>query len=71
MLGAGVKPGVSYGETDPFGRRAVTDIATVHDMYATVLHLMGINHEKLTWYHNGIARRLTDVHGNVLRPIIS
>ena len=71
MLGAGIKAGVSYGETDAFGRRAVKDIATVHDMYATVLHLMGIDHEKLSWYHNGIARRLTDVHGNVVRQILA
>jgi len=71
MLGAGVKGGVSYGETDPFGRRSVTDVATVHDFYATVLHLMGIDHQRLTWYHNGIQRRLTDVHGHVIRPILA
>lgn len=71
MLGAGVKGGVSYGETDPFGRRSVTDVATVHDYYATVLHLLGIDHERLTWYHNGIQRRLTDVHGHVIRPVLA
>jgi len=71
MLGAGVKGGTSYGETDPFGRRAVTDIATVYDFHATVLHLLGIDHERLTWYHNGIQRRLTDVHGHVIRPILA
>lgn len=71
MLGAGVKGGVSYGETDPFGRRSVTDVATVHDFYATVLHLLGIDHQRLTWYHNGIQRRLTDVHGHVIRPILA
>ena len=70
MLGAGVKGGVSYGETDPFGRRSVVDVATVHDFYATVLHLLGIDHQRLTWYHNGIQRRLTDVHGHVIRPIL-
>ena len=71
MLGAGVKGGVSYGETDPFGRRSITDVATVHDYYATVLHLLGIDHERLTWYHNGIQRRLTDVHGHVIRPVLA
>ena len=71
MMGAGVKGGVSHGETDEFGRRAVKDVATVWDYYATVLHLLGFDHEKLTWYHNGLARRLTDVHGHVLREILS
>jgi hypothetical protein len=71
MLGAGVKGGVSYGETDPFGRRSVVDVATVHDFYATVLYLLGIDHQRLTWYHNGIQRRLTDVHGHVIRPILA
>jgi len=70
MLGAGVKRGASYGATDDFGRRAVENIATVHDFWATVLHLLGLDHEKLTWYHNGINRRLTDVHGHVIRPVL-
>lgn len=71
MLGAGVKGGVSHGATDDFGRRAVQDIATVHDFWATALHLMGLDHEKLTWYHNGLDRRLTDVHGHVLRSLLA
>jgi hypothetical protein len=71
MMGAGVKGGVSHGETDEFGRRAAVDVATVYDFYATVLHLLGLDHEKLTYYHNGANRRLTDVHGHVLRPILS
>ena len=71
MMGAGVKGGVSHGATDEFGRRAVTDPTTVWDFYATVLHLLGYDHEKLTWYHNGLSRRLTDVHGRVVRPILS
>ena len=71
MMGAGVKGGTSYGATDEFGRRSVTDVATVWDFYATVLHLLGFDHEKLTWYHNGLDRRLTDVHGHVLRPILA
>ena len=70
MMGAGVKGGVSYGETDDFGRRAAVDVATVYDFYATVLHLLGLDHEKLTYYHNGAQRRLTDVHGHVIQKII-
>jgi hypothetical protein len=71
MMGAGVKGGVSYGETDEFGRRAAVDITTVYDFYATVLHLLGLDHERLTYYHNGANRRLTDVHGHVLKPILT
>lgn len=70
MMGAGVRGGVSYGATDEFGRRAVEDVSTVWDFYATVLHLLGIDHERLTFYHNGIDRRLTDVHGNVIRDVL-
>ncbi len=71
MMGAGVKGGVSYGETDEFGRRAAVDVATVYDFYATVLHLLGLDHEKLTYYHNGANRRLTDVHGHVINSILA
>jgi uncharacterized protein DUF1501 len=71
MMGAGIKGGVSYGATDEFGRRSVEDVATVHDFYATVLHLLGIDHERLTFYHNGTNRRLTDVHGHVIRPVLA
>jgi uncharacterized protein (DUF1501 family) len=70
LLGAGVKGGVSFGATDEFGRRAVENIATVYDFYATVLHLLGLDHEQLTFYHNGTNRRLTDVHGHVIREIL-
>ena len=71
MMGAGIKGGVSFGETDDFGRRSVVDVATVYDFYATMLHLLGLDHEKLTYYHNGAARRLTDVHGHVLKSILA
>jgi len=71
MMGAGVKPAVSYGATDPFGRRSVENITTVWDFYATVLHLLGFDHTKLTWYHNGLNRRLTDVQGNLIREILA
>ena len=71
MMGAGVKGGVTYGSTDDFGRRAVQDVATVYDFYATVLHLLGLDHEQLTFYHNGANRRLTDVHGHVISKILA
>ncbi len=71
MMGAGIQGGVSYGETDEFGRRAAVDVASVYDFYATVLHLLGLDHEKLTYYHNGAKRRLTDVHGHVIDKILA
>jgi uncharacterized protein (DUF1501 family) len=71
MAGAGVKPGFSYGATDEFGYKAVEDIATIYDFHATILHLLGLNHKRLTFYHNGIERRLTDVHGNVIEKILA
>jgi uncharacterized protein (DUF1501 family) len=71
MMGAGVKGGVSHGATDEFGRRAVENVTTVWDFYATVLHLLGFDHEKLTWYHNGLSRRLTDVHGHTIREVLA
>jgi uncharacterized protein (DUF1501 family) len=71
MMGAGVKGGVSHGATDEFGRRSAVDVTTVYDFYATVLHLLGLEHEKLTYYHNGANRRLTDVHGHVIDRILA
>ncbi|WP_417849525.1 DUF1501 domain-containing protein [Thalassoglobus sp.] len=71
MMGAGVQGGVSYGATDEFGRRAEQNPTSVWDFYATVQHLLGFNHEQLTWYHNGLNRRLTDVHGKVIQEILS
>jgi hypothetical protein len=70
MTGAGVKGGVSYGATDPFGRRAVQDVTTVWDFWATVLHLLGFDHTRLTVYSSGLDRRLTDVHGRVVSEIL-
>lgn len=71
MAGAGVKGGVSYGESDLWSWRAARDITTNYDFHATVLHLMGIDHEQLTVRHNGANRRLTDVHGHVVRAVLS
>lgn len=71
MAGGGVKGGISYGETDDFGFEAVTDRAHVHDIHATILHLMGLDHERLTYFHQGRQESLTDVHGNVITAICS
>jgi hypothetical protein len=71
LAGAGVKRGHSHGATDEFGHMAVRDITTVYDLHATMLHLLGLDHERLTFYNNGAERRLTDVHGHVLRPILA
>ncbi|HBI43446.1 MAG TPA: DUF1501 domain-containing protein [Planctomycetales bacterium] len=70
LAGAGVKKAFSYGATDEFGYRAVENVATIYDFHATILHLLGLEHERLTFYHNGIERRLTDVHGRVLTDIL-
>lgn len=70
MMGAGVKGGTSYGATDDFGRRAEVNPTTVWDFYATVLQLLGFDHKKLTWYYNGLDRRLTDVQGNVIDGVL-
>ena len=71
MAGAGVKAPFTYGATDEFGYRAVEKVTTVYDLHATILHLLGLDHERLSFYHNGIERRLTDVHGKVIREILS
>lgn len=71
VAGGGFKSGVSYGETDEWSYKAVKDVTYCYDIHATVLHLLGINHEKLTFRHNGIDRRLTDVHGEVIRDILA
>jgi hypothetical protein len=71
MAGGGLKPGISYGETDDVGYKSVVNPVPWHDFHATVLHLLGIDHTKLTYYHNGIQRRLTNVHGEVLDEILA
>lgn len=71
MAGAGIKGGTSYGETDEIGYKAVVDPVTVHDLHATMLHLLGMDHKRLTYPHNGRNYRLTDVAGNVLTKILS
>jgi hypothetical protein len=71
LAGGGVKGGVAYGETDELGYKAVVNPAYSYELHATALHLLGLDHEQLTYYHNGLARRLTDVHGHVLDEIIA
>jgi hypothetical protein len=71
LAGAGVKAPFSYGATDEFGYKAVDRVATIYDFHATLLHLLGLDHERLSIYHNGIERRLTDVHGHVLKEILA
>jgi hypothetical protein len=71
MAGGGVKPGFSYGETDDYGYYAAVDKCDVHDLHATILALMGIDHEMLTFRHGGRDHRLTDVHGKVVEQIFA
>lgn len=71
MAGGGIKPGISYGETDDLGYNVVKDPVHVHDFQATLLHLMGIDHERLTFKHQGRRFRLTDVHGQVVKDILA
>ena len=71
LAGAGVKKAHSYGESDEFGFKAAVDKTTVYDFNATLLHLMGLDHERLTFYHNGLERRLTNVHGHVVKDVLA
>jgi arylsulfatase A-like enzyme len=71
MAGAGVKGGTIYGRTDDYGYRVIENEVTVHDLHATMMHLMGINHKQLTFRFGGRDMRLTDVHGHVIKDILS
>ncbi len=71
LAGAGVKKGFSYGSTDEFGYKSVENIVTVHDLHATILAFLGLDHERLTYYHNGLDRRLTDVEGRVIDDVFA
>jgi uncharacterized protein (DUF1501 family) len=70
LAGAGVRPGLAYGSSDEVGYKPAESPVTVYDFHATALHLLGLQHDKLTFYHNGIRRRLTDVHGHVVEGIL-
>jgi uncharacterized protein (DUF1501 family) len=71
LSGAGVKRAHSHGATDDFGYQAVQDVTTIYDLHATMLHLLGLDHERLSFYHNGIERRLTDVHGHLVKQVLA
>ena len=71
LAGGGIRGGVGYGSSDEWSYRAAVDPTSNYDLHATVLHLLGIDHTRLTFKHNGIERRLTDVHGHVLGPILA
>ena len=71
LAGGGIKGGTSYGTTDELGFQAAEHPAYSYDLHATALHQLGVDHERLTFYHNGVQRRLTDVHGHVIREILA
>jgi hypothetical protein len=71
LAGGGVKGGLSYGATDDFGYQAVLDKVHVHDLNATILHLLGFNHERLTFFFQGRHYRLTDVEGHLVKGILA
>lgn len=71
LTGAGVKSGVSHGVTDELGKKAVEDIHPLYDLNATILHLLGLDHERLTFEHNGVHRRLTNVEGDIIHAVLA
>ncbi|MEY2787780.1 MAG: hypothetical protein RLZZ34_923 [Verrucomicrobiota bacterium] len=71
MAGGGIKGGTIHGATDDFGFRAVENPVSVHDLHATMLRLLGFDHERLTFRHAGRDFRLTDVYGNVVREVVA
>ena len=71
MAGGGIKPGITYGQTDDFCYNIVENPAHIHDINATVLHCLGLNHEKLTYRFQGRDFRLTDIHGEVIKGLLT
>ncbi len=71
LAGAGVKRGFRYGATDELGYKAAENPVTVYDLHATILQLLGLEHTQLSWYHNGVRRKLTDVHGHVVKDVLA
>ena len=71
LAGAGIKGGTVYGATDPYGYKAEKNVVTVHDLHATILHLLGIDHKQLTYRFSGRDIRLTDVYGDVITKILT
>jgi uncharacterized protein (DUF1501 family) len=71
LAGGGIKGGVTHGSTDDFGYHAAENVVEVFDLHATMLHLLGVDHERLTFRFQGRDYRLTDVHGKVVKPILA
>jgi hypothetical protein len=71
MAGGGIRPGMTFGQTDPFGYNIVSDPVHIHDFQATILHLLGLDHERLVYKHQGRSYRLTDVHGRVVHELLA
>ena len=71
MAGGGIKPGYTYGETDHMGFKVIHGKVHIHDLHATMLHLLGLDHKRLTWRHIGRDFRLTDVYGSVVKEIFA
>ena len=71
LAGGGIKGGMIYGQTDEMGMHSVENRTSVHDLHATLLHILGLDHERLTYRHAGRDFRLTDVHGNVIHDILA
>jgi hypothetical protein len=71
LAGGGIKPGIAFGATDELGARAVEDKVHMHDLHATILHQLGLDHEKLTFNYQGRPFRLTDVHGRVVKEVLA
>ena len=71
LAGGGIRPGISYGATDELGFSIVENKVHIHDLQATILHLLGFNHEKLTYRFQGRDYRLTDVHGKIVKAILA
>ncbi len=71
LWGAGIKGGITHGVSDEIGYQAAEDITTGYDLHATILHLLGIDHERLSVRTNGVDRRLTDVHGHVVKQVLT
>jgi len=71
MAGGGVRPGLTFGASDDLGMNAVVDPVHVHDLQATIMHLMGIDHKRLTYRFQGRDFRLTDVHGEIVRGVMA
>jgi len=71
LAGGGIKGGTAYGSTDELGFNAVVDPTYSYDLHATALHLLGLDHERLSFYHNGIQRRLTDLHGHIIESLLA